>query len=67
MFQCFRPTLRKLQPHSMYEIWVRDLKCLCNLKTNTILSLFLNYNLCFLSVKSVEIGRPCHLFVFTGG
>lgn len=20
---CFRPTLRKLEPHSMYEIWVR--------------------------------------------
>lgn len=61
MFQCFRPTLRKLQPHSMYEIWVRDLKCLCNLKTKTILSLFLNYNSCFLSVKSMEIERPCHL------
>lgn len=29
MFQCFRPTLRKLEPHSMYEIWVRILFFIC--------------------------------------
>jgi len=48
MFECFRPTLRKLEPHSMYEIWVRDIS---SIKT------------CIYNQSSENIEHPCLIFL----